>query len=139
MKTRVESDELVRAVVGLAMKVHRHFGPGFAEVVYQNSLVWELRRSATPVLCQHPLKVSYEGVIVGEFVADLLVADRLLVELKSARALDSAHDSQLVHYLHATGVDLGLLLNFGAPSLQFRTKTREFAPDHQASPDLAGQ
>ncbi len=75
---------MVRAVVGVAMKVHRHFGPGFAEVIYQNAMLFEFRRANISAICQHALKVSYEGVVVGEFVTDLLVEDRLIVELKSA-------------------------------------------------------
>ena len=137
MEEASEADELVRAVVGAAMKVHRHFGPGFAEVVYQNAMLLEFRRAKISALCQHPLKVSYNGVVVGEFVADLMIEDRLVVELKSARIIDSSHEAQLVNYLHATGLEVGLLPNFGSASLQFTTKTREFRPRQPPTPDLS--
>lgn len=117
---------LAREVIGLAMKVRRHFGPGFAEVVYQNALILELRKAGHAVACQYPLKVSYEGMIVGEFIADLLVDENLLIESKAMRVLDPTHESQLMNYLHATGLNHGLLLNFYASSLQFRTKFRLF-------------
>jgi GxxExxY protein len=129
-------NDLARKVIGFAMKVHRGLGPGFVESVYQNALVIELRKAGHAVVCQHPLKVRYCGTVVGEFTADLLVDETRLIELKAARALDAAHESQLINYLQATGQNFGLLLNFGAPSLQFRTKTRlypgrqdESAPD----------
>jgi len=127
----------VHSIVGVAMKVHRHFGPGFAEVVYQNAMLVQFRRLGLGVLCQHPLKVYYEDVVVGEFVADFLVEERLLVELKSTKALDPSHEAQIVNYLHATGRNIGLLLNFGTSSLQFRTKTPDFTPPHRFRPDLS--
>jgi GxxExxY protein len=130
-------NDLARKVIGLAMKVHRSLGPGFVESVYQNALVVELRKAGHAVACQHPLKVKYEDTIVGEFTADLLVDDGLLIELKAARALDPAHEAQLINYLQATGQNSGLLLNFGAPSLQFRTKSRLYPrPQDESAPDL---
>ena len=133
-----DPNDLAREVIGLAMKVHRHFGPGFAEVVYQNALILELRKAGHVVECQYPLKVRYEGTIVGEFIADLLVDEKLLVELKAVRVFDPTHESQLMNYLHATGLNHGLLLNFGASSLQFRTKSRLFRkPRDHAPPDLS--
>jgi GxxExxY protein len=129
--------ELARRVVGLAMKVHRKLGPGFVEVVYQNALILELRRAHFSVECQHPLKVKYEDTVVGEFTADLLVDNTLLIELKAARAIDPAHETQLMNYLHATGLETGLLLNFGGPSLQFHTKSRQYRkPSEMPNPNL---
>src|SRR5258708_5774871 len=129
--------ELARRVVGLAMKIRRKLGPGFVEVVYQNALILELSRAHFSVECQHPLKVKYEDTVVGEFTADLLVDGTLLVELKAARAIDPAHETQLMNYLHATGLETGLLLNFGAPSLQFRTKSRQYRkPAEISDPNL---
>jgi GxxExxY protein len=133
-----EHCDLAREVIGLAMKVHRHFGPGFVEVVYQNALIVELRRTGHAVECQYALKVKYEETIVGEFIADLLIDGRLLVELKAVRVFDPAHESQLMNYLHATGLNQGLLLNFGASSLQFRTKSRLYQrPRDHTQPDFS--
>ncbi len=119
---------LARQVIGLAMKVHRTLGCGFNETVYRNALIIELR-AANLTLVVHPtLKVMYEGAEVGSFQADLIVEDSLIVELKAIDALGKPHSAQLVNYLHATKIDHGLLVSFGAQSLEFKTKTRNYPP-----------
>jgi GxxExxY protein len=117
-------------VIGLAMKVHRTLGPGFLESVYQNALVHELRRAGFSAEVSQRVTVRYKNVIVGDFVADLIVNDRLLCELKAISCLSKADEVQLVNYLAATNREVGLLINFGAPSLQFkrRRRTLEFNP-----------
>ena len=120
---------LSEKVIGLAMKVHRTLGPGFLESVYRNALAFELRRAGLPVELDQHIKVRYENVIVGDFIADLIVGDTLLCELKAISSLSKADEVQLVHYLNATNRDVGLLLNFGASSLQFKRKHRRFTPD----------
>jgi GxxExxY protein len=119
-----QTHELTQQVIGLAMKVHRVLGPGFVEFVYRNALVHELRGAGLTVEVEKPLKVSYDGVIVGEFSVDLFIAGWLICELKAVRALSEDHEVQTVNYLTATGQDFGLLLNFGAKSLQFKRKYR---------------
>ncbi len=116
--------ELTESVIGCAMKVHRALGPGFLESVYQNALLVELKRAGFSIEPQMRLQVRYESVIVGDFIADLVVNDVLILELKAASALSKADEQQLVNYLKATGRDVGLLLNFGAASLEFRRKSR---------------
>ncbi len=111
------------------MKVHRTLGPGFLESVYRNALLHELRRAGFSAEVSQRITVRYENVIVGEFVADLVVNDTLLCELKSISALSKADEVQLVNYLTATNRDSGLILNFGAPSLQFKRKYRRRAID----------
>lgn len=106
------------------MKVHRQLGPGFLESVYRNALAFELRRAGLSVALDKHITVKYEHVIVGDFIADLLVDDVVLCELKAAVALSKADEVQLVNYLTATNHDIGLLLNFGSPSLQFKRKHR---------------
>jgi GxxExxY protein len=118
------SDSLTEKVIGEAMYVHRTLGPGFLESVYQNALVLRLHRQEINVQVQHPLSVLFDGAIVGEFFADILVEGGLILELKSVAALTRAHESQLVNYLTATGIEVGLLLNFGAKSLEVKRKTR---------------
>ena len=115
---------LTEKIIGLAMKVHRTLGPGFLESVYQNALVHELRRAGLSAEASPRITVRYENVIVGEFVADLIVNETLLCELKAISSLSNADEVQLVNYLNATNRDVGLLLNFGAPSLQFKRKFR---------------
>jgi GxxExxY protein len=120
-------------VIGLAMKVHRTLGPGFLESVYQNALVHEVRRSGLSAEVGQHITVRYENVIVGEFVADLIVNETLLCELKAISYLSKADEVQLVNYLNATNRDVGLLLNFGASSLQFKRKFRHHVGDPAAA------
>ena len=113
------------------MKVHRKLGPGFSERVNQNALVVECSRAGLEVAAFKEIKVLYEGVIVGEFVADMVVKDvpageELLIENKAVSMLIKSHSYQLVNYLNATETDHGLLINFGGDSLEFRTKTRRY-------------
>ncbi len=106
------------------MKVHRALGPGFLEAVYANALTHELNIQGFSYQREQPLAVTYSGVIVGSYVADLIVSGELIVEIKAVQTLAKAHEAQLVNYLNATGIETGLLLNFGAPSLEFRRRQR---------------
>src|SRR5215467_5358114 len=93
--------DLCGKVIGAAMKVHSALGPGFLESVYQNALIWELRKRGIKADFQRPISVYYDGQIVGAFTADLLVSDSLIVELKATQSLAKAHEVQLVNYLVA--------------------------------------
>ena len=116
--------DLSGQVIGAAMKVHSALGPGFLESVYQNALVWGLHKTGLKADAHKPISVYYDGQIVGAFTADLSVNDSLIVELKAIQSLSKAHEVQLVNYLVATGVDEGLLLNFGAERPGFKKKFR---------------
>jgi GxxExxY protein len=116
--------DLCGQVIGAAMKVHSTLGPGFLESVYQNALRWELQKLGLKVDAQKPITVHYYEQIVGIFTADLLVNDSLILELKANQLLIKAHEVQLVNYLVATGIDEGLLLNFGAERLGYKKKFR---------------
>ena len=116
--------DLCGQVIGAAMKVHSILGPGFLESVYQNALVWELQKSGFKVNAQKPISVYYDGQVVGVFTADLLVNDSLILELKANQLLAKPHEVQLVNYLVATGIDEGVLLNFGAQRLEYKRKFR---------------
>ena len=116
--------DMVGQVIGLAMKVHRALGPGFLESVYQKALLYELVKAGFKVESDKPIQVRYESVIVGDFKADLIVNDELIVELKAVSGIAVEHEVQLVNYLTATGKDVGLLLNFGGRSLEFKKKFR---------------
>ncbi len=124
----MEHAELTESIIGCAMKVHRMLGPGFLESVYQNALAHELRKAGLSVECERAIQVTYDGVSVGEFSADMLVAKVIMIENKAAQALHPAHEVQLVNYLTATGVDIGLLFNFGAEKLEFKRKHRTYHP-----------
>ena len=120
--------DLAGQIIGCAMKVHSALGPGFLESVYQNALVHELRKAGLAVETEVRLEVRYDGVVVGTFDADVLVSKVLLVENKAVQVLATAHEVQLVNYLAATGLDEGLMLNFGAARLEFKKKFRLYQP-----------
>jgi len=120
-------------IIGAAMKVHSTLGPGFLESVYQNALIWELRKNGLKAEAERPITVRYDGEIVGAFAADVLVNDKVIVELKVGLAIAKAHEVQLVNYLVATGLDEGLLLNFGAERLEFKKKFRLPKQDEEVS------
>jgi len=126
----MEHEELTRAIIGCAMIVHRALGPGFLESVYQNALAWELRSAGICVECERRLEVRYRDTIVGEFVADMVVNDVVIIENKAVRALSRAHEAQLVNYLTATGIEVGLLINFGSDRLAFKRKVRAYRTNH---------
>jgi GxxExxY protein len=128
-------DALARTVVGLAMKVHRKLGSGFLETVYRNALAYEIRKTDIAFECHPALVVMYDKIEVGIYQADLIVEGKLIVELKVVSAISDEHMAQLVNYLTATKIENGLLLNFGARSLEFRTKTRTYQP-HREAPNL---
>ena len=133
----MEHEELTGKIIGCAMAVHRTLGPGFLESVYQRALCHELQKAGLPFECEKPVVVRYDGVEVGVFSADLLVEGVVLVENKAHRTLSPAHEVQLVNYLTATGIDIGLLLNFGAERLGYKRKYRTFEPKGSASvPDV---
>jgi len=119
-----ETYDLCGQIIGLTMKVHSALGPGFLESVYQNALIWELRKAGVKAEAERPITVRYDGQIVGAFTADLLVNNSVIVELKASQSLAKAYEVQLVNYLTATGFDEGLLLNFGAERLEFKKKFR---------------
>jgi GxxExxY protein len=127
-----EDHALTEKVIGLAMKVHRTLGPGFLESVYLNALAYELRRGGLTIEIGQRISVRYGNVIVGDFVADLVVNDSLICELKAISALTKLDEVQVVNYLTATNRDIGLLLNFGAASLQFKRKHRRAASAPEA-------
>jgi GxxExxY protein len=124
LSAQCTTDSLGRRVIGAAMTVHRILGCGFLETVYRNALAIQLRKQGIPFELHPTLTVKYEGEEIGSYQADLIIEGRLIVELKAVEALAPVHASQLINYLTATGLDEGLLLNFGAKSLQFRTKTK---------------
>jgi GxxExxY protein len=116
--------DLAGKVIGLAMKIHSTLGAGFLESVYHKALAHELTKAGIRFESEKPLRVFYDGVLVGEFVADFLIENELIVELKAVQNLTPAHKVQTVNYLVATGKDVGLLINFGSERLEFKKKFR---------------
>jgi GxxExxY protein len=120
------NDKLTETIIGCAIKVHNTLGPGFLESVYQKALEHELKKAGLTVVCEYPLKVYYDDLVMGEFSADMLVENEVIIENKASQALVPKNEVQLVNYLNATRKDVGLLINFGAESLQFKRKHRCF-------------
>ena len=115
--------EVSGKVIGCAMGVHRALGCGFLESVYENALAIELKNHEISFQRQVSLLVHYRDVVVGKFYADLIIENKLLLELKAAKSLDSTCESQLLNYLNAAKIQTGLLINFGSSSLQFKRMT----------------
>ena len=119
-------EDITRQVIGMAMKVHRKMGMGFLESIYHSCMTVELSRAGFDFESKSKLAVYYENLLVGQFEADLVIGSKskLLVELKAVQHLDKTREVQLVNYLCATGIDDGLLINFGALSLEYKRKYR---------------
>lgn len=122
--SKLENARVTEAIIGCAYRVYNTLGFGFLESVYERALVIELTKAGLKAETQRRIEVFYEGQVVGDFRADLFVEDCVLVELKSVTALNQAHEVQLVNYLMATGVSVGLLINFGDKRVEIKRKVR---------------
>lgn len=116
--------ELTRQVIGASYEVHNVLGRGFLEKVYENALLYELRHLGLDVDSQAPIPVDYKGRSVGLYFADLFIENKVIVEIKTGDTLNPVHEAQLLHYLKATGVEVGLLLNFASERVQVRRLAR---------------
>jgi GxxExxY protein len=108
----MDIDQLTYAINGAVFEVNRILGPGFLEKVYENALIVELGQNGVKAQAQAPIKVTYKEAIVGDYIADILVEDRVIVELKTVERIERIHEAQLLNYLKATGIKVGLLVNF---------------------------
>ena len=115
-----DNDALTEKIIGAAYSVANILGFGFLEKVYENALTVELKALGMKVEQQKPVSVFYKGVNVGDYIADLLVEDSVLIELKSVKNLSDIHKSQLLNYLVATNKSVGLLINFGSPRIEIK-------------------
>ena len=113
-------EDLSSKLLAACFEVSKELGAGFVESVYENALLIALRQKGIAAEAQVPLKVTFRGEIVGDFYADILVEDKIIIELKAAKALAPEHQAQLINYLKATGIEVGLLVNFGKPKLEYR-------------------
>jgi len=116
--TEIIYKDLSYAIIGAAMEVHKILGPGFLESVYESALAYEFDLRGIPYERQKRLSVSYKDKFIGEYIADLVIDDKVILELKAVSAISPAHEAQAHHYLTATGLKLAIILNFGAESLQ---------------------
>src|ERR1700690_1133040 len=107
-------------IIGCAYRVSNSLGIGFGEKVYENALAHEIQKSGLTVAQQVPIKVLYDEIVVGDFFADLLVEEQVLVELKAVSMLKDEHVAQSLNYLRATGLEICLLINFGTSKVQLQ-------------------
>ncbi len=121
----MEYKEVTEIIIGCAYRVYNKMGFGFLESVYEKCLLIELRKAGLDTESQKPITVYYNGEIVGEFVADIIVNDAIILELKSVRRIIKAHEVQMVNYLVTTGKPVGLILNFGERKVEIKRKIKD--------------
>jgi GxxExxY protein len=121
----MEYIELTEKIIGCAYRVYNKMGFGFLESVYEKCMLIELRKTNLFVTSRKPIIVRYENEVVGEFIADIIVNDTIILELKSVRQIIQAHEVQLVNYLVATGKPVGLIINFGERKVEIKRKIKD--------------
>ena len=124
-------NDITYAINGAVFEVNNILGPGFLEKVYENALLVELKRRGLKAKNQVPIKVSYKGEVVGDYTADLVVEDEVIVELKTVENLDKAHEAQLLNYLKATGLHVGLLVNFKHKKADIKRMVLDLPEEHK--------
>lgn len=118
--TILEHQDITEKIIKAAFEVHNQLGYGFLEKVYQNAMQVELHRLGLKAELEHPIKVRYKNVVIGNYEADILVNDRVIVELKVAKTYIPEDEPQLLNELKATGIKVGLLINFGRTKVEFK-------------------
>jgi len=127
IKENYKHSEITGKILKAFYTVYNELGYGFLEKVYENSMMIELRKSGLFCEKQKPIKVYYDEILVGDYYADIVVEDKVIIELKAVENLITEHEVQLVNYLKATGIEVGLLLNFGPkPQRIRRVLTQEY-------------
>ena len=117
--------ELTEKIIGCAYAVYNKMGFGFLESVYEKCLLIEMWKAGLSTKTQHPITIHYDGEVVGDFVADVVVEDTIVLELKSVKRIALDHEIQLVNYLVATGKPVGLVLNFGERKVEVKRKLKD--------------
>ena len=125
-KNRLELDELTSKIIACVYTVSNTLGAGFLEKVYENALVFELISAGLIVSQQHAIKVNYKNISVGEYTADILVDNLVMLELKAISGLDNNHHAQCMNYLKATNLSICLLINFGKPKVEIKRIVNNF-------------
>ena len=123
-RSDLQYGEITEKIIGCAFEIINELGTGFLESVYEKALSIALHDKGFRVQCQYPLHVHFRQRIVGEFYADLVVEGKIIVELKAAKAIAPEHQAQIINYLKATGIEVGLLIHFGNPKLKYKRFTR---------------
>ncbi|MCK4307926.1 GxxExxY protein [candidate division WOR-3 bacterium] len=115
-------EEITQKIIGCAYRVYNNLGFGFLEKIYKKAMGIELKRKGFHIVEESKIEVHYESKIIGEYYADLLVEDKVIVELKSIKDLSETHEKQLINYLKATDIEVGLLINFGEKGVEIKRK-----------------
>jgi len=123
----MENDELTQEIISCAFKVFNTLGSGFLEKVYENAMIIELESAGLSVEAQSKIDVYYKDKLVGEYSADIIVEEEVIIELKAVENLNKIHEIQLVNYLNATGIEIGLLINFGS-KVEVKRKYKSYTP-----------
>jgi GxxExxY protein len=131
----MKHEELTGQIIGVFFEVANELGHGFLESVYERALLIALADRGLRAEAQVPLQVQFRGRVVGDFSADIVVEDTVILELKAAKALLPEHQAQLINYLNATGMEVGLVVNFGAPRLEYKRCRRT----EQSEKDTGGE
>ena len=121
----LKHEEITKIVIGCAFAVINELGAGFLESVYEKALLLTLRQQGLSAIAQHPVKVMFRNECVGDFFADIFVEGKVIVELKTVKAIAPEHQAQIINYLNATRIEVGLLINFGTPKLEYKRFTRK--------------
>ncbi len=121
----MEHSEITEKIIGCAYRVYNQMGAGFLESVYENCMKIELKKLGLHFQAQEPIEVFYENKSVGNFIADIVIEENVIVELKAVSKLNKKHEVQLVNYLTATKIDVGLLINFGTENIEIKRKVRK--------------
>jgi GxxExxY protein len=124
LKTGLKHDAIAKTVIGCAFEVINELGVGFLESVDENALILALQQKGVGARPEQGCKVMFRGECVGDFYADILVEGKVIVELKAVKAIAPEHQAQIINYLNATGIEVGLLINFGNPKLEYKRLTR---------------
>ena len=132
----MDINEITYEINGAVFEVNKVLGPGFLEKVYQNALMFELKSRGLKAESQVPIKVFYKEDIVGEYIADILVEDKVIVELKTVEKIDTVHEAQLLNYLKATGKQIGLLVNFKHSKAEIKRLVLDLPESDKGSPNL---
>lgn len=130
MTEKYKYQNLTHKIIGAAMEVHRHLGNGFQEVIYQRALAIELCISGIEYEREKEMPLTYKGYDIGTRRVDFFIEKEIMLEIKAVIQLEDVHLAQAINYLEAYGMEVGLLINFGSPSLQFK---RVMKPNHSSS------
>ncbi|OGO66290.1 MAG: GxxExxY protein [Chloroflexi bacterium RBG_19FT_COMBO_50_10] len=137
-KSYLEINKITERIIGCAYRVSNTLGSGFLEKVYENAFAYELNKAGLKVSQQYPIQVKYDGVPVGDYIADLIVEDCVLVELKTVNQIDSIHLAHCMNYLKATSMNICLLFNFANRRLEFKQIVHNLPePINEVNTDLS--